>query len=69
MKVKTEEMSDLQLLESYKKGKKWVSDRIQVTGTNRNKVGGLYNPTEFIAGLKRLEEIEYEMARRGIDYE
>lgn len=71
MKQKVEDMSNEQLLDAYKKGYKWLSDHMQVTGTNKNELGEEITPEmldQWERGLKRLEKIEIEMRKRGIVY-
>lgn len=71
MKTPIAQMTNDQLLDSYKKGSKWLTDRMQVTGTNKNELGEVITPEMFDQwerALKRLEKIELEMNKRGIVY-
>ena len=71
MKKTIPTMSNQELLDSYKKGYKWISDHMQVTETNKNELGEEITPRmfkEWEVGLKRLENIELEMQKRGIVY-
>lgn len=71
MKKPISEMSNQELLTAYKAGYKWLSDHMQVTGTNKNELGEEITPEMFDQwerGLKRLEKIELEMQKRGIVY-
>ena len=71
MKNPIAQMTDQELLEAYKKGSKWLTDRMQVTGTNKNELGEEITPErldQWERGLKRLEKIELEMNKRGIVY-
>lgn len=62
------EMTEQEILEAYEVGKKWVSNRVQVVGTNKNVLGEVYDNEAFLAGLKRLELLESEMQERGTIY-
>lgn len=61
-------MTNDELLKAYKKGCKWTTARMQVTGTNKNELGQPYDHETFLAGLNRLEVIENELMERGVIY-
>ena len=60
------QMTNEELKEAYTVGKIWVSNRAQMVGTNKNILGEPYNNALFIAGLKRIENIEDEIRERGL---
>jgi hypothetical protein len=62
------EMTNGELINAFSKGKAWVANREQVTGTNKNKLGTAYDHEDFMAGLKRIEALEDEMKERNINY-
>lgn len=62
------DMTDEQLLETYKKGTKWAIDHGQVTGTDKNELGEKYNDAEWQTALNRIEKIEKELQKRGLSY-
>lgn len=62
------EMTDEQLLDSYKKGTKWALDHAQVTSTDKNELGEIYNDQEWQIALNRIERIEKELQKRGLSY-
>lgn len=62
---RTEEMTEQELKQAYEIGKKWVSDRVQIVGTDKNALGEAYDNDGFLRGLERLEEIEDEFRKRG----
>ena len=61
------EMTDAELVQAYRKGRAWLIDSEQVSKTDKNKAGRPYDPALYMAGLTRLEEIEKEMLKRGIN--
>lgn len=63
-----ETMNKEELLKAYEIGKSWVFNHSQVIGTAKNVLGEPYNNTMFVAGLKKLEELEAVLQERGIDY-
>ena len=60
------ELTNDELLERYKVAVNWTSKRMQVTGTTKNSLGEPYNHKQFLVALKRIEELEDEMNKRGI---
>ena len=66
MTKKVVEMSDAELIQSYKKGKGWLVRNEQVAKTGKNAEGKEYDPAMYFMGLSRLEDIEGEMVKRGI---
>ncbi len=62
------EMTDKELVDTWEKGKKWLNDHMQVTGTNKNELGEVYDYTGFMVGLSRIEEIEDELNVRELAY-
>ena len=69
MTKKVAEMSDAELIQSYGKGKKWLIMNKQVAKTGKNVNGKEYDPAMYFAGLTRLERIEDEMVKRGVNRE
>lgn len=63
---KVVEMSDAELIQSYKKGKGWLIKNEQVAKTSKNAEGKEYDPIMYFKGLMRIEEIEEEMGKRNI---
>ena len=66
MSKKVAEMSDAELIQSYKKGKGWLINNEQVAKTGKNAEGKEYDPAMYFAGLSRIQDIEDEMVKRGI---
>lgn len=62
------EMSDEQLLQGYVTGSKWLLRKQQVAGTDKDTEGEQYDHKTYMAGLKRLEQIEEEMQKRDLAY-
>lgn len=60
--------TDQELLKAYEVGSKWISNRMQVTGTDKNELGEKYDHISFLLGLNRLGEVQDELNRRGIKY-
>lgn len=66
-KVKNlKDMTEEELKGAYIVGKIWVSNRAQMVGTNKNILGETYDNNIFLAGLKRIENIEDEIRERGL---
>lgn len=61
-------MTDQELLEVYKLACNWTVKRMQVTGTNKNELGEIYDHQLFLAALERIEKMEDEMQKRGLAY-
>jgi len=59
-------MTDIDLKKSYETGKIWVTNRMQVSGTNKDVLGQIYNHSTFLAGLHRVELLEDELMVRGL---
>ena len=59
------ELTGQELKEKYEAGKLWVINNSQEVGTDKNVLGEPYNNDKFVAGLKRLEEIEDELREKG----
>ena len=66
---KVSEMLDKELIKADKEGKKWLNHHSQVSETNKNELGEIYDHDLFMLGLNRIEEIEDELMKRGINYE
>ena len=66
-----EEMTDEELVETYKIACDWTSKRMQVTGTNKNELGEEITQEkieEFEIALKKIEKLEDLMRARKINY-
>lgn len=61
-------MTDKELLERWKTACSWLILREQLTNTNKNQLGQIYNHDLYLIGLRKLEKIEKELQRRGINY-
>lgn len=66
---KVSEMDDNALIKADMVGKRWLDNHMQVSGTNKNKLGELYDHESFMLGLDRIEDIEEELIKRGIKYD
>jgi len=64
--IKPEDMTNEQLLKAHNEGKIWVSNRMQVSETNKNVLGEIYNHLDFLAGLSRIEELEDQLILRNL---
>lgn len=62
------DMSYLELMESWKKGCKWLSSHEQITNTKKNLLGEVYDHESYLLGLKRIELLEVEMIKRIMPY-
>ncbi len=63
------EMTNKELLESYRVGSQWLTDKMQVSYTNKTQDGNIYDHKNWVLGLHRLEIIETELLRRKIPYD
>lgn len=61
-------MTDNELVERWNKGCVWLTKHEQITDTNKNKLGELYDNNLYLLALKRIEGLEDEMKRRSIKY-
>jgi hypothetical protein len=62
------EMTNEELLSSWEKGCFWLKGKLQAEEKNKAEDGSTYSKTLFLAGLKRIEEIEDELIKRGVSY-
>jgi len=60
------DLTNAQLLSRYRLATKWTSDRMQVTGTDKNKLGERYNHEEFMVALTKIELMEEEIQKRRL---
>lgn len=68
MKKKLASMIDQELIDTYKKACNWLAKRMQVTGTNKNELGEVYDHQQFLLALEKVEKMEDEMQKRGLVY-
>lgn len=68
MKKSIDQMTEKELLETWTKACYWTIQRMQVTGTNKNKLGELYNHELCMMAIGRIEKLEDEMNRKGVNY-
>jgi hypothetical protein len=61
-------MTNEELLEKWKVGYSWLTKHEQVTNTNKNSLGEIYDHALYLVALKRIETLEDEMKRRGMEY-
>ena len=59
-------MTNDELIDADNAGKKWLNAHEQVSGTNKNAIGEMYDAQSYDLGLARIEEIEGEMQRRKL---
>jgi hypothetical protein len=68
MKKDPKDMTDQELLDTWKLACSWTEKRMQVTGTNKNELGKPYDHQEFMIALSKIEKLEDELQRRKITY-
>jgi len=56
------------LLEKWKTGCRWLVLKEQITNTNKNGAGEVYDNKIYLLALERLERIEDEMQKRKMIY-
>ena len=61
-------MTDGEILNKWKIGCKWLTAREQISNTNKNNLGEIYDHKIYLVALKRLEAIEDELMKRNIIY-
>lgn len=61
-------MNEKELLEKWELGKRWLTENGQVSKTNKNYKGKIYDHRLYLKGLIKLEAIEDELQRQGINY-
>ncbi len=69
MTTKVSDFTSVKLLDQIKKGRKWLHDNAQKTGTEYNEVGGLYDDVDFQRKLALYEAMVDECRFRGLSEE
>lgn len=65
---KIEEMTDAELKKAWTKGVNWLNAKSQSWGDKNKAIDGTpYNHRKFLLGLRRLESIEDEAKKRGLE--
>ncbi len=64
--IQAQEMNDEELRDAYTRGKKFWSDKFQVTDSDKAEDGTKYNHALWLRADKRVAELETEMLKRGL---
>jgi hypothetical protein len=67
--MKVSDLTSARLLDQVQKGRKWLHDNAQKTGTDNNEVGGLYDDVDFQKKLALYEAMVDECRFRGLSEE
>ena len=61
-------MENEELLGRWNRGYEWLTKHEQITGTNKNRLGEIYDHTLYLLALRRIEFLEDEMRKRVIKH-
>lgn len=67
MKKDLPDYTNEELVSAWRKGKDWLTQNEQITGSKKNREGKAYDHETWLVGLKKIEAIEDEMIKRGMN--